>query len=41
MIAGNKAEGGTAYITGHTYACESCKKSLSDIGVLNIVIGEQ
>lgn len=39
VIAGGRARGGTAYIQGHTYACDACKQSLAAIGVTDIVIG--
>lgn len=38
-MAGADASGGTAYIEGHTYACDPCKGALAAIGVLNVVIG--
>lgn len=30
--------GATAYISGHTYACDDCKKALAARGITNIVI---
>lgn len=39
-LAGDRAIGGTAYLTGHTYACEPCKAALAAVGVFTIVIGE-
>lgn len=38
-LAGNSAVGGTAYLEGHTYACDPCKAMLAAAGVKNIVIG--
>lgn len=38
-IAGNRAQGGTAYLEGHTYACENCKAALAVVGVNQVVIG--
>lgn len=38
-LAGEAARGGTAYLTGHTYACDPCKAALAAVGVTNIVIG--
>jgi deoxycytidylate deaminase len=37
--AGQDARGGTAYIEGHTYACEPCTATLAAVGVTEIVIG--
>jgi hypothetical protein len=38
-IAGAAAVGGTAYLEGHTYACDPCKAALAAVGVTDIVIG--
>lgn len=38
-LAGDRATGGTAYVEGHTYACEPCKTALAAIGVLDVRIG--
>lgn len=38
MLAGDMAIGGTAYLSGHTYACDNCKNKLKEIDVLNIEI---
>lgn len=37
--AGTDAHGGTAYLEGHTYACEPCKSALAAVGVTEIIIG--
>jgi tRNA(Arg) A34 adenosine deaminase TadA len=37
--AGNKAKGGKLYITGHTYACDSCKQAAKEAGIVEIIIG--
>ncbi len=37
--AGEKARGATAYIEGHTYACQSCQHALFDAGVRFIARG--
>ena len=33
--------GGIAFLMGHTYACESCKQILRDVGVTTLFIGKQ
>lgn len=33
------AVGATAYLEGHTYACEPCKAALAMVGVREVVIG--
>lgn len=38
-LAGRRANGGTLYIEGHTYACESCKAAAREAGIVNIVFG--
>lgn len=38
LFAGNKANGATIYLTGHTYACEPCKQAAAKAGA-TIVIG--
>ena len=38
-LAGDSAQGGTAFLEGHTYACDPCKAALLAIGVEEIVIG--
>lgn len=38
-MAGANARGCIAYVEGHTYACESCRKALEDAGVLGVSIG--
>lgn len=38
--AGSNAEGGTLYLIGHTYCCDSCKKIMCDFGIKEVVIGE-
>jgi pyrimidine deaminase RibD-like protein len=35
-LAGAKARGATAVITGHTYACRECQEALFSAGVLFI-----
>jgi len=37
--AGDNAAGCTAYVEGHTYACDDCKSVLASVGVHDIVIG--
>ena len=36
--AGKDAEDATLYLTGHTYACDSCKSACSSAGISKIVI---
>ena len=36
-LAGDKAMGATLNISGHTYACESCKQAARDAGIKKIV----
>lgn len=38
-VAGPRARGATAYIQGHTYACDNCRRVLSNHGVDAIIIG--
>jgi deoxycytidylate deaminase len=33
-LAGKHAVGATAYVTGHTYACQSCQEALFNAGIL-------
>lgn len=37
-IAGDKAIGGKAEISGHSYACDGCKNALTDAGIVDILI---
>jgi deoxycytidylate deaminase len=39
-LAGKFAKGGTLYVDGHSYACESCKAIAREAGVVAIVIGK-
>jgi len=39
LVTGQEAAGGVAYVTGHTYACDSCKAALAAVGVTEVVIG--
>lgn len=39
QLAKGKAQGGTLYLVGHTYACESCTKAAQEAGIVRIVIG--
>jgi len=36
--AGDKAEGGIAYLFGHSYCCDDCLKTLKDAGVRRVYI---
>ena len=36
--AGDKCEGATLYLTGHTYACDSCKGTAGAVGIKEIII---
>lgn len=36
--AGRNARGATLYLTGHTYACDSCKAAATKAGIRTIVI---
>jgi deoxycytidylate deaminase len=36
--AGDKANGGTLYLIGHTYCCDNCKKVMNEYGIKNVVI---
>lgn len=38
-LAGASAKGATAYLTGHTYACQSCQEALFGAGVSFLSIG--
>lgn len=38
-IAGDHARGGSLYIEGHTYACDSCLKAAQDAGIVAVHIG--
>lgn len=38
-LAGKFASGGVLYITGHTYACDSCVSAAKLAGVMKIIIG--
>jgi deoxycytidylate deaminase len=38
-IAGAYARGATLYLEGHTYACEPCKASCAQAGIVEVVIG--
>lgn len=34
------AKGGTLYLLGHTYCCNSCKRVMETYGIAKVVIGE-
>lgn len=36
--AGQKAEGATLYLEGHTYACNACQKACADAGITQIIV---
>jgi len=36
--AGKGARGGTLYLIGHTYCCDSCKETMTRYGIKKIVI---
>jgi hypothetical protein len=38
-LAGPKARGARAYLTGHTYACQSCQEALFGAGVESLSVG--
>ena len=38
--AGTAANGATLYLSGHYYACNECKQSCDDAGIVNIVLGK-
>ena len=38
-LAGSYALGGTAYLTGHTYACQSCQEKLFGAGIKFLSVG--
>lgn len=38
--AGKNANGGTLYLIGHTYCCDSCKETMSKYGIKRIIIGK-
>jgi deoxycytidylate deaminase len=42
-LAGDNAKGATAYLSGHTYACQHCQESLFGAGVafLSVAKGKQ
>lgn len=37
-LAGERAKGATAYVEGHTYACDNCQSVLKKAGVIRIEI---
>lgn len=37
-LAGDACSGSTLYLTGHTYACDSCKSAAFGAGISSIVI---
>lgn len=37
-LAGEDCKGATLYLTGHDYACQSCKDSATKAGIKSIVI---
>jgi hypothetical protein len=37
-LAGTGAQGATAYLEGHTYACDNCKATLKAAGVVEIIV---
>lgn len=37
--AGRNAEGGTLYLLGHTYCCDSCKHVMESFGIKEVIIG--
>ena len=39
-LAGDAANGATAYLTGHTYACQSCQEALFGAGVAFLSVGQ-
>lgn len=39
MIAGDKAQGSTLYIEGHSYACANCTKAANEADISDIIIG--
>ena len=38
--AGKKAGGGTLYLIGHSYCCDTCKTVMTQYGIKSIVIGQ-
>jgi pyrimidine deaminase RibD-like protein len=38
-LAGDNAEGATAYLSGHTYACQPCQEALFGAGVAFLSVG--
>ena len=38
-LAGRLAVGAHAYLTGHTYACQSCQESMFGAGVIALSVG--
>lgn len=40
ILAGDKARGGTLYVEGHTYACDSCVSAAEKAGIVNIVFSK-
>lgn len=38
--AGHHAEGGTLYLIGHTYCCDSCTATMEKYGIKEVKIGE-
>ena len=37
-LAGDSAKGATAYLTGHTYACQDCQEALFGAGVAFLAV---
>lgn len=40
-LAGADAVGSTAYLTGHTYACQPCQEALFGAGVAFLAVGSE
>lgn len=38
-LAGEKAQGATLYLEGHTYACDNCQACANHTGITQIIIG--
>lgn len=38
-MAGDRCQGATLYLEGHTYACDACRSSCDAAGIAAIVIG--
>lgn len=36
--AGENARGGTLYLIGHTYCCDSCKNTMANYGIMHTII---